>query len=341
MDTLRNLRYSPLAILAIASPGAAQEPHVRLIHDEQNREFVVVLGPVDLPSGMHHGHEADAMVVFPVQNVELPISAYLHGFSYDAVDRAGRTVPNDVVHHINLINPDYRELFLPISQRLLAVGRETGSQSMPGWLLGVPVTEGTNLAVAAMLHNPTGESYSGVEVRVRLRYVKTGRPWPFFKVYPFHFDVQFPVGDTRVDLPPGRSEFSYEASPAMEGRIMGVGSHLHEYAVSIRFEDVTAGRLLWEGFPKKDQDGSLTGVTIGRFYRRLGLKIYPDHTYRVTVYYDNPTADTLSGEGMGVVAGAFIPSGGVAWPRADLNDPIYILDRRHYLGEFPTFDHVH
>ena len=75
-----------LAILAIASPGASQKPHLRLIHDEQNREFVVVLGPFDLPGGMHHGPEAGAMVVPPVQNVELPISAYLHGFSYDAVE---------------------------------------------------------------------------------------------------------------------------------------------------------------------------------------------------------------------------------------------------------------
>jgi hypothetical protein len=40
---------------------------------------------------------------------------------------------------------------------------------------------------------------------------------------------------------------------------------------------------------------------------RLGLKLDTTHTYRVVVEYDNPTADTIRGGGMGVVGGAFLP----------------------------------
>ena len=53
----------------------------------------------------------------------------------------------------------------------------------------------------------------------------------------------------------------------------------------------------------------------------------PGHTYRVTVYYDNPTGRTLPDAGMGVVGGLFIPDGGAAWPPADNAEPAWNIDR--------------
>lgn len=343
------------ATLVIVGAGAAQDPETRLVADEGNDEFVLTIGPMDLPIGVagpagagHHGqagndpHAVHGGAVFaPVRTVRFPAGGYLYGFSYEVVDGAGRQLPVEVLHHLNLINPDHRELFLPISQRMLAVGKETGSQRMPWFLLGYPVPEGTPMVVTAMLHNPTGEHHEGVEIRVRLKYVKAGRPWPLFSVYPFQLDVAFPAGDKSFDLPPGESQWSYEASPALEGRIMAMGGHLHEYARSIRFEDVTDNEVIWEGFPIENADGELVGVTLGRLYRTLGAKVYPSHVYRVTVAYDNPTGDTLVAGGMGVVGGVFMPSGGGMWPRADTDDPLYALDRRHYMRELRgTYDEI-
>ncbi|MFQ5702434.1 MAG: hypothetical protein ACE5HT_00255 [Gemmatimonadales bacterium] len=323
-----------LATLGTASVAAAQDlPHVQLVNDTKNNEFIVVVGPVDLPAGMMHSHGAEGAVFPPVETVTIPESVYLTGFSYEVVDGSGNPVPRETLHHFNLINPDNRELFLPISQRMLAVGSETGAQSMPWFLLGYPVPDGTRMVVASMMHNPTGKSYTGAEVRVHLKYVKAGRPWPLLSVYPFQMDVAFPAGDKSVDLPPGKSEFSYEASPAMEGRIMVIGSHLHPLAENIRFYDVTADKLVWEGWPVEDENGDLTGVTIGHLYRKLGVKIFPDHKYRVTVSYNNPGADTLYAGGMGVVAGVFMPAAAGIWPRANKDDELYALDRKHYLRE--------
>jgi hypothetical protein len=259
----------------------------------------------------HHGngqedpHAVHGGAVFPpVETVRFPISGYLYGFSYEVVDGEGRQLPVEVLHHLNLINPDHRELFLPISQRMLAVGKETGSQSMPRFLLGYPVPEATPMVVAAMLHNPTGKSHSGVEVRVRLKYVKAGRP-------------------------------------GLEGRIMAIGGHVHENAESIKLVDLTENEVIWEGFPIEDETGNLVGVTLGRLYRTFGTKIHPDHVYRVTVTYNNPTADTLVAGGMGVVGGVFMPSGAGMWPRADTVDPLYALDRRHYMRDVRgTYDEI-
>ena len=347
---LRVLAVAAL-LLGVTRMGTAQEPTVELVHDEAGREFVVVIGPVDLPAGGmaaeevdgqgamqemggHGGHGGHGGAVFPpVTEVSFPAAVYLYGFDYEVLDARGEPLPTELVHHLNLINPDFRELFLPISQRMLAVGKETGAQSMPRLLMGYPVPGGTRMVVSAMLHNPTGETHAGVSVRVRLKYVKVGRPWPLMNVYPFQMDVAFPAGDKAFDLPPGESTWSYEASPAMAGRIMVIGSHLHENATGIRFEDVTENRVIWEGRAITDEGDKVVGVTIGRLYRTGGAKITPDHVYRVSVTYDNPTADTLYAGGMGVVAGAFMPARAQMWPRAPLQHELYLLDRAHYLRQ--------
>jgi len=249
------------------------------------------------------------------------------------VDGAGNELPREIVHHFNVIDPVHRELFLPISQRLLAAGQETGAQNMPRVLFGVPVYLGQEFVVAAMLHNPTGDEHHDVRLRVKLKYVKVGRPWPLFEVYPFQLDVAFPAGDKSFDLPPGVSQKAWEGSPSREGRIMVIGSHLHDLATHITFDDVTEGKTLWTGYPVTDETGRIEGVTIGHVYRTLGLKITPDHRYRITVHYDNPSPDSLPSGGMGVVAGVFMPSGGGMWPRADTTSELYALDRQHYLRE--------
>ena len=339
--------------LAVAQAGAAQEAGVTLVNAEADNELVVVIGPIDLPAGavepgeaeelgVRHLHGGHGGAVFsPVTTVHIPVSAYLYGFSYEIVDKHGNQLPVELVHHLNLINPDNRELFLPISQRMLAVGKETGSKSMPWLLLGYPVTEGHRMVVVGMFHNPTDQTHEGVEVRVRLKYVKAGRPWPLFSVYPFQLDVAFPAGDKSFDLPAGRSEWSYEASPAVKGRIMAIGGHMHENAISLKLEDVTENEVIWEGFPIENEDGELVGVTLGRLYWKLGAKIYPDHKYRVTVTYDNRTGETLVGGGMGVIGGVFMPSDGGMWPRADMTDPLYALDRSHYMRQVRgTYDEI-
>jgi hypothetical protein len=325
---------------AMAAPLTAQDfadYRVDLVDQEDVSSFLITMGPVDLAVMSHgeHGASHEEMGVFPpILSVEFPRDAYLKGFSYEVVNGDGERISTAIVHHLNFITPERSELFLPISQRLLAMGKETGSQSLPGWLLGVPVEAGGELVVSPMLHNPTGEQHEDVQVRVRLDYVDAGGVLPFLKVYPFQLDVAFPAGDKSVDLPPGPSSFSWEGSPRMAGRIMAIGSHLHELATSIRLEDVSADKVLWEGLPLIADDGeTVEGVTIGKLYRRLGVAIDPEHVYRVTVDYDNPGTETITAGGMGVVAGVFMPSGSAGWPLVDTSDPLYQLDRKHYMRQ--------
>src|SRR6266550_1579853 len=67
-----------------------------------------------------------------VAMLEIPSDGYVHGFRVAVVDSVGHELPDEMIHHFNLIDPDHRELFLPISRRLLAAGHETGAVRLPG-----------------------------------------------------------------------------------------------------------------------------------------------------------------------------------------------------------------
>ena len=337
---LRNLGLvgaGAAALLLVASsrpaesrPGTA-DANTRVTYDAERHVVEFLVGPLDLPAMEHHGdHGGHAGAVLPpIATVEMPADVTVYGVEYDLVDSAGNVLPSDLLHHINLIDPTSRELFLPISRRIAAAGRETGTAQAPWLLFGYPVRMGAPVVVAAMLHNETGRDYSGVTLRFRLLALPPRRPWPLLSVYPFQMDVLFPHGDKSFDLPPGRTVRSYEASPAIPGRVLAIGGHVHDYATRIALEDVATGQVIWEAAPKLGPDGGVESVPIGMLWRRFGARLTPDQLYRVTVEYDNPTADTIPEGGMGVIAGLFLPS--ADWPAADPADTTYQVDRAHYL----------
>lgn len=322
-----------LALLAAAGWPATAGAQARLENDTEGKRFVIHIGPVDVPASAEHHDGVHGAVLPPVAEVVFPVDAYAYGFGYDVVDSAGNPVPSQVVHHLNFIDPGHRELFLPISQRLMAAGAETGDQAMPWLLAGMPLKTGQRMVVSAMLHNPTGKDYRGVTVRFAIPYVPAGRPWPLLEIQPFQIDAAFPFGDKSWDLPPGTSSRSWEGKPAVSGRLLAIGGHLHEHATRLAFEDVTAARTIWEGRPYTDEHGNVNRLAFKQFATRFGIKLDSSHVYRVTVDYLNPSADTLPRGGMGVVAGVFLPGNGDAWPGTDTTDYDYVMDRKHYLRE--------
>lgn len=310
-------------------------------------EITIDLGPVDVPTGMSHEampgmampgmnmseRHAHNPVYPPVMAVDLPLSGWMSGFRVEMVDAEGHALPSDLLHHYNLIDPNHRELFLPISRRVLAAGSETGAVKMARWLFGAPFTKGERLVANAMLHNPTMRSYTGVRTRLILTYTDEGHWYPLLRAYPWQFDVAFPVGDKSFHLPPGRSERSYEGSPAIPGKIVGIGGHVHDHADSLVMRDLTTGKDVWSARPIVDSTGHVVGMPQKKFIglTGVGVPIATGHRYRVTVFYNNATGQTLEEGGMGVVAGLFKPARAVPWPTAETTDSIYVRDLRHYL----------
>jgi hypothetical protein len=296
----------------------AQEPSLRVTVETDRSELVVALGPVALPTGGH-----DLIEQPRIEAVAVPIDAYLHGFTVELIDQDGRELPAALLHHMNIIAPERRELFSQIMQRVGAAGSETGTLRLPR-LLGYPVSRGDSLVFSAMLHNPTPDTYDHVEMRIRMKYSSLGTVLPRIPIQPFYLDVMPPAGVHAYTLPPGRSSRSWEGSPAVPGRILGVGGHLHKYGVVLRFEDVTKGKVLWEATPVTDSTGTI--VSMPRKFWRLGIQLDPSHTYRLTAEYDNPTDEVIEHGAMGTLGGVFVPDERATWPEVNRDHPEYVAD---------------
>jgi hypothetical protein len=290
-------------------------------YDAENRELVIAMAPVQLPA--HAGH--DAIQQAAALTAELPAGGWLHGYKVDVIDRSGQPVPRSVIHHVNLMAPDRREFFSNIMQRIGAVGSETGSVMMPR-VLGYPVRKGERIIVIAELHNPTGSTFEGARVLVRMPHTPEGAWPPPIPVHPFYMDVTEPAELHSFDLPPGRSEQSWEARAPMDGRILGMGGHLHERGIELRLEDVTAGKVVWRTAPILDEEGRLVGMPQARLWWKLGIPVEGGHVYRLVSVYENDSGSVLPEGGMGALGGVLVPERGVEWPSADPSHAEYQKD---------------
>jgi len=314
---------SPATVVVPASgdplaPRAARSPYLRLLHDRGRHELVIDVGPVDLPP--HSMAEHSEELVYQLMHV--PFDAWVHGYRAELSDAQGARVPRRVLHHIDTTRPAARDLFLPVAQRFVALGAESEAQNLPAWLAGVRLRRGEPLLVSTMLHNPTATRYSGVRVRLVLRYTETR---PLREVAGFRVDVMFPTGPMEFDLPPGRTVRSWDGSPAVPARILGLSGHLHRYAEWMELRDLTARRVIWRARPRTDASGEVTSMPVSFPRLGLGRVVYATHRYRITASYFNPTGHTIPEGGMAKVGGIFTPVAPL--PEVAVGDPA--LPSRH------------
>lgn len=280
-------------------------------------EFVI--GPVDLPAGGPH-------IRLPMQWAKVPFDSYMHGFEWEMRDGDGRLLPPDLLHHVNLIDPDNRELFAPISRRILAAGRETQQEEVPK-VVGFPLEKDGRILIATMFGNPLAEDYGDVYLHFKVLYSRAGEGLITPKaVYPFYVDVMGFTDVKDFEVPPGHTVRSYKVRPAVDARILGIGGHVHDYASELRFEDITAGEVLWRAEPDLNESGRVVGLPSSKFLLQLGKKIYKDHEYQIVVEYDNPLDAAAPDMGMGAIGGIVALMGDDEWPPHDPNDPDYVLD---------------
>jgi hypothetical protein len=303
----------PSASIVFASArSAAQALTVRL--DTTAHEMVMEMSPIT----MHRMVEAQP------GTITIPFDGWLQGYDCQLVDAHGKPLPHAFIHHVNLIAPEKRELFSPIMLRIGAQGSETPAVELPK-ILGLRVHRGDTLLVTAMFQNAGAHDIVGARLLIRMPYRASGAV-SAVSIYPMYLDVMPPAVAKSYDLPAGHSEKSWEGHPAVSGRILALGAHMHKYGTALRFEDITAKKVLWETKPIVDKTGEPVDMPVKTFWWSLGLPVRPDHVYRVTAIYDNPTGRTIPMGGMGTLGGVFMPSNVDAWPHVDRSAPDYVLD---------------
>ncbi len=315
-----------------ALPETSELIDIRLLEDA--REIEIVIGPVSLPAGSGHLRP-------PVQLGKLPVEGWMHGFAWEIRDAGGTVLNERLLHHVNVIDPDNRELFSSIPRRVMAAGRETKGESLP-WVLGYPLQPETRVLVSVMFASLPDESVDSAYLHITLSYTPSEDPgWlgPW-NVYPFYLDVMGPVGEKEFPLPPGTHGMSWEGSPAIDGRILGIGGHLHDYADWIRLEDMTTGKMVWESEPERDENGRTIAVPTSKLWWRGGVKIRKDHVYRISVQYTNTLETPTPDGGMGAIGGVILAAN-AEWPEFSRDDPDYVQDLRNTLEKPNEAGHDH
>jgi hypothetical protein len=332
---MRILTTVPLALAAVllgamcstvGGQAVVPAPTLRYTIDDIHRDVVVELSPLDLPA---HASHHDIRQPVP-QVLVVPISGWFEGYFGEVVDSAGHPAPSILIHHLNLIIPQRRELFSTIMQRMGAAGAETPPVELPEIfghpVLGYPIDKGDTLLITLMLNNPTDVAYHNARLQVHLRYAPRDI-WPSpISIFPFYLDVMPPAGPHGYDLPAGHSQKSWEGRPAVKGRILAIGGHLHQYGVDLRLTDVTTGRVIWRTAPVTDAERRILRIPTKTYWWRLGIPIVPDHTYRITATYDNPTGHAIPDGAMGAIGGVFLPSNMSRWPPVDPTTAEYKRD---------------
>ena len=301
-----------------------QDQLIRIVDRPDERIIEYVIGPVELDSGM-------SFLRTPIQIAEMPIDGWLQGFDVSMRDADGNRIPMETLQHVNFIDPDQRELFSPVARRVMAAGRETARQRLPG-LFGYPVQPGDRLLIAAMFANPTDTDYPEAYLHVGFDYSLEGEKLIEPRnVYPFYLDVMGHVGMKQFVVSPGRSKRAWQGSPAVAGRILALGGNVSDFATRLRLVDVTDGAVLWDVEPALDRAGRLEEVPRSEMWWWLGKHVYPDRVYRIEVEYDNPLDIPAPSGGMGKIGGIILVEKGIAWPRLESTDPLYAADLENTL----------
>lgn len=333
LPILRRLALFSLlpAVLAGPSVARADEPDLRVEQNEQRRTVTLEYGPLTLPANTAYG---GSLVPVSVE-ATLGVDGWLRSFDIELLDAEGRPLEHPLLHHAGLFAPGERAVFGPAMRRVVAFGSETERIRLPGQL-GYRVEPADTLLLLAALYNATSVSYEGIVLRMTMRYADARHDVAHQDVLPLYLDVM-PPGDRVYDVPPGESRRSWEWSPSISGRAVALGGHLHRYGRELTLEDVTTGDTLWVGEASYDESGELVGVSRTIYLR--GVRLHPEHVYRITAVYRNPTDRVVRGA-MGKIGGVFLPDGGQRLPAADRTNADYQRDlhaMRHHTHEM---DHV-
>ena len=337
---------SVVALSALIAPVVFDTvPEAKVSLDKARKEVLVTAGPFTvraMPPGMKH-EEMDMMDDHntPVIRFEWPVEGWLRGFAVEITDAAGKPIDRRLVHHLIAINFDRRQLLYPAYERIFGIGQETEDAFIPK-SIGIPMKPATRLGMYLAWANESGKDLEGVQLKLKLSYSPTNlNPRPL-DALPIYMDVNLTVGKGNTfDIPAGRSEKSWEFSPAVSGRLLGVGGHMHDYGVEVRLEDAESGKVLTQINTSRTGDGKVTKIGRKLFgVTGQGLLLKAGKKYRVVGVYENPTGQTIVKGAMAHMVGLFAPSDVSKWPALDLSDES-LQDDAAYLSEMGMKGHKH
>lgn len=304
--------------------------------DSARHDVVITVGPFVVPSMAGHGDHAGHEEAMPLHNFKFlwPVEGSGRGFRMELRDAEGKKVSQRVLHHLQIINQERRQLLLPLQEKMMAVGRETPNIMLPA-TIGLPLTQGSRLRLNVMWHNETPVDVDAVWMTLRIRYSPANlMPRPTL-VMPISMDVADMKGRPNTfAVPPGRHEIGREFLMPVDARLLGVSGHMHDWGLGLRLEDAESGSVLTQVMTGLDSAGKIRKMPT-RLFGIIGdgIRLRAGHRYRIVAIYDNPTGRPLPGS-MGHLNGLISVSEDAlaAWPRLGAPEIAYLDDGAWRVG---------
>jgi hypothetical protein len=300
-------------LCALALPAAAQHAHHGPAHkvaaaaklavtDNGAGELAVRLGPLDLPADSDHMQVAQAAD----QILEIPFDGWITAYHPRLTDAKGATLPGRMLHHVAFWNTERSDFLCPNKEEHIfgAGGEMNDWPAQPG--IGYRVRRGERIRVNTMFHNPTGTSYPEAYLEVRMEYRRAGEGQPLASVYPTWFDVM-ECGNSGYDLTPGENVTTGVHTLKFDGRLLGVGGHLHDLGRGLALTNRTRGGEIARLEPKLNERGHILEMPVVLF-TPAGYELRRGDAIEVVARYDNSTGKPLPQGAMGIVVGYFLPA---------------------------------
>jgi len=316
-----------------APPDGQTAVSVRV--DSARGLVVVEAGPFDVPPSTADAHgpggHAEHEQTSPLIRFGWPLDGWYRGFRVRLVDQSGEPLPDGILHHVIGVNFDRRQVVYPVPERFLGVGTETRDILLPK-RFGIPIERGADLGVYASWQNESDRPVEDVYLQVALAYLEPGPDTEPEAVVPIYIDTNNVIGGTNAyDLAPGHVSRSYEFELPVDGALLGLSGHLHDYGRSVRLEDAESGEVLVELEGIIDDEGRVQAVEQRIFRRLFGLlddriPLEKGKRYRVVGEYYNPTGQTIQDGAMAHLTGIFAPTQMGGWASVDTTSVAYRTD---------------
>lgn len=262
------VRYGPFTLPAATAEGPG-ELHNTIVRDGSCSWLTDIFA-----------HCLDQPVPPPCTN------CYITGMVVDMVDAGTNMSVNHMnggmLHHVVNVNFDRDDPTCPPSlfgktinqlgfseggnERFFASGNERTAMNLPPGY-GYRVNSGDDWGLIFHLMNMTPQPRD-----IELKYTFTWVSGGVEAVKPIWFDID-QCDDSEVDVAAGYSDIHWEWNSTLQGRIVAIGGHLHDYGISIALENASTGETICN---------SVAGYAAGSPYAPVGTAPNPDANHAAT-----------------------------------------------------------